>query len=82
MDRYKWIVYGDDDTVMFIDNVLALVNQLDHNHPYLISDCIWWPEGGHGMSLVLDLGFRVWVRVKGFLHAPQAGHMPVSAVML
>ncbi|KAK9864797.1 hypothetical protein WJX84_005872 [Apatococcus fuscideae] len=44
MNNYKWILYGDDDTVFFIDNVLDLVKDLDHNMPYFISDAIWWPN--------------------------------------
>lgn len=43
-DGYKWILYGDDDTVFNIDNVLRLVNQLDHNNPYLLTDCLWFPD--------------------------------------
>ena len=53
--KYKWIVYGDDDTVMFIDNILHLLNTgsgLDWRKPYLLSDCIWWPEGTFGEALL------------------------------
>lgn len=49
MENYKWILYGDDDTVFFIDNVLDLVKDLDHNMPYFISDAIWWPNWSPGM---------------------------------
>lgn len=45
---YKWLLYGDDDTVFFLDNIIAMLSTLDHNQPYLLSDCLWWPEGGHG----------------------------------
>lgn len=55
MDNYKWILYGDDDTVFFIDNVLDLVKDLDHNMPYFISDAIWWPNWNPGESLVVGL---------------------------
>lgn len=47
---YKWILYGDDDTVFFQDNVIAMLGTLDHRQPYLLSDCLWWPEGGNGKS--------------------------------
>lgn len=55
--KYKWIVYGDDDTVMFIDNILHTLNTgsgLDWRKPYLLSDCIWWPEGTFGEILRLS----------------------------
>ncbi len=42
------MLYGDDDTVFFLDNVIALLNTLDWRQPYLLSDCLWWPEGGQG----------------------------------
>ena len=47
---YKWIVYGDDDTVMFVDNILRTLNSgvMDWRDPYFVSDCLWWPEGGSG----------------------------------
>lgn len=51
MENYKWILYGDDDTVFFIDNVLDLVKDLDHNMPYFISDAIWWPNWSPGIPL-------------------------------
>jgi len=41
-DSYKWILYGDDDTLWFVDNVLDLVKDFDHNLPYFITDNIWW----------------------------------------
>ena len=49
VDSWKWMLYGDDDTVFFMDNVLKLLNELDHNVPYFISDCIWWPMNGNGV---------------------------------
>ena len=45
---YKWILYGDDDTFWFIDNVLTHLDQLDPNMPYLLSDNIWMKERGSG----------------------------------
>ena len=44
MDKYKWILNGDDDTVFIIENVLAMVNRLDHELAYHLSDNIWFPE--------------------------------------
>ena len=42
--QFKWILYGDDDTLFAIDNVLAMVNRFDHNQPYFLADNIWFPE--------------------------------------
>lgn len=50
VDSYKWILYGDDDTVFAIDNVINILSNLDPAQPYLLSDAIWWPEGGRGGS--------------------------------
>ena len=47
---YKWILYGDDDTFWFIDNVLAYLDQLDPDMPYLLSDNIWMKERTSGMG--------------------------------
>ncbi|KAK9837693.1 hypothetical protein WJX74_003187 [Apatococcus lobatus] len=43
-DNFKFVLYGDDDTVFFPDNILDLVNGLDHEMPYFMTDCIWFPE--------------------------------------
>lgn len=50
MDKYKWILYGDDDTVWVPENVLKMLNGLDHTMPYFLSDHIWFPEW-HGMPI-------------------------------
>lgn len=44
LNNYKWILYGDDDTVFFPQNVLDLVNSLDHEMPYYLTDHLWFPE--------------------------------------
>ncbi|KAK9828631.1 hypothetical protein WJX72_001195 [[Myrmecia] bisecta] len=46
--NYKWMLYGDDDTVFYLNNVLELVQGLDHNMPYLITDHVWWPDHRDG----------------------------------
>lgn len=51
IDNYKWILYGDDDTVFFIDNVMETLKQFDWRQPYLFTDCLWWPQNGSGKSL-------------------------------
>ena len=38
---YKWMLYGDDDTLFFIPNVLRLLEGLDHLVPLAISDDLW-----------------------------------------
>ena len=42
--RFKWLLYGDDDTLYAIENVLAMVNRFDHRKPYFLADSIWFPE--------------------------------------
>ena len=49
--EWKWMLYGDDDTVFFLDNVVALLETLDWRQPYLLSDSLWWPEGGSGTEI-------------------------------
>ena len=43
---------------MFIDNILHTLNSgyLDWRRPYLLSDCLWWPEGSMGALLSEHLG--------------------------
>ena len=36
-DTYKWLLYGDDDTVWFMDGVLDMLADLDPDTPYFIS---------------------------------------------
>ena len=36
-ETYKWLLYGDDDTVWFVDGVLDLLSNLDPNTPYFIT---------------------------------------------
>ncbi len=53
VDKYKWILYGDDDTVFNIDNVLRLVNGLNASNPYLLTDALWFPQGITGVWVVV-----------------------------
>ncbi|KAL3136186.1 hypothetical protein ABBQ32_007200 [Trebouxia sp. C0010 RCD-2024] len=50
-NSYKWILYGDDDTFWFIDNVLIHLDQLDPDMPYLLSDNIWMKERASDMAM-------------------------------
>jgi len=41
--EYKWMLWGDDDTMWFPHGASALLRSWDHTSPHLISDN-WWPE--------------------------------------
>ncbi len=53
LDSFKWVLYGDDDTVFFVDGALDMLENLDYNMPYLLSDDVWFVEddGKHGLLL-------------------------------
>ena len=36
-DSYKWMLFGDDDTVFFIDNIADFLSDFDPQVPYFIS---------------------------------------------
>ena len=39
--QYKWMLYGDDDTLFFMPNVLRLLERLDHRVPLAITENLW-----------------------------------------
>ncbi len=41
-DTFKWLLYGDDDTVFFTEAALGLASTMDSELPYVITDNIWW----------------------------------------
>ncbi|KAK9848859.1 hypothetical protein WJX84_012447 [Apatococcus fuscideae] len=41
-DTYKWLLYGDDDTVWFLEGVMSMLEDLDPDMPYFITDHMWW----------------------------------------
>lgn len=43
IESYKWMLFGDDDTVFYVDNILRMLETLDHTMPYILSDHIWFP---------------------------------------
>ena len=45
-NAYKWMLYGDDDTLWFMEGVLQLLDSFDHNVPYAITDEIFWHNWG------------------------------------
>ena len=55
IDSYKWILFGDDDTVFYVDNALRMLETLDHTMPYILSDHIWFPTDLKGMPHLLRL---------------------------
>ncbi|KAK9807886.1 hypothetical protein WJX72_012243 [[Myrmecia] bisecta] len=44
-DTYKWLLYGDDDTIWFMDAVMNMVEDLDPHVPYFLTDHMWWSSG-------------------------------------
>ena len=53
LESFKWVLYGDDDTVFFVDGALDMLENLDYNMPYLLSDDVWFVEddGKHALLL-------------------------------
>ncbi|GAB4822791.1 hypothetical protein N2152v2_009837 [Parachlorella kessleri] len=49
-DSYEWLLYGDDDTVWFMDSVLDIISKLDPQQPHFITDHFWFwrQEVDHG----------------------------------
>ena len=35
--QYKWLLYGDDDTIWFVNGVLELAGNLDSTLPYIVT---------------------------------------------
>lgn len=42
---YKWVLYGDDDTIFFLDTILRLLEDFDETLPYFITGTC---KGGGG----------------------------------
>ena len=38
------MIYGDDDTIWHLSNVLKLLEPFDHSLPYALSDFLLWPD--------------------------------------
>ncbi|KAK9803696.1 hypothetical protein WJX73_002056 [Symbiochloris irregularis] len=43
-DSYKWLMYGDDDTLFFPHALKRTLQNLDPNIPYFLTDHMWWTE--------------------------------------
>ncbi|KAG2501562.1 hypothetical protein HYH03_000069 [Edaphochlamys debaryana] len=44
-ESYKWMMYGDDDTLFYINAVKRMLSEYDHNLPLAFSDNLWY--GGY-----------------------------------
>ncbi|DBA79457.1 TPA: hypothetical protein ACH3X2_007729 [Trebouxia sp. C0005] len=42
--QYSWLLYGDDDTLFFVDSVSELLQDFDPSLPYVITDHYWWAD--------------------------------------
>jgi hypothetical protein len=53
---YKWMLYGDDDTVFVLENVAKLLEGYDSALPLLLSDSYWWvPAAADGASVHVQI---------------------------
>ncbi|BDA47330.1 hypothetical protein COCOBI_10-1760 [Coccomyxa sp. Obi] len=43
-DSFKWLFYGDDDTVFFLEGAMNVVKDLDPNMPYFLTDNMWFSQ--------------------------------------
>ncbi|KAG2491057.1 hypothetical protein HYH03_010503 [Edaphochlamys debaryana] len=41
-ETYKWMLYGDDDTLFYMPGVLKLLAHFDPNQPLAITDNLWY----------------------------------------
>ena len=39
-NSFKWLLFGDEDTVFFVDNVLELLQDFDPSMPYIITGAV------------------------------------------
>ena len=67
-DSYKWMMYGDDDTVFYLDNVMRMLEPLDHTMPYFITDHIWFLRSlTEGMCVHWSSGMHLRVSCQAYL---------------
>ena len=45
-NSFKWLLFGDEDTVFFVDNVLELLQDFDPSMPYIITGAVLPVAGG------------------------------------
>ncbi|KAK9819548.1 hypothetical protein WJX74_009907 [Apatococcus lobatus] len=59
--QYKWQLYGDDDTIWFVNGALELAQKLDSDMPYMVTDAGYWHHWGKA-------GFHAKFEEDGPLH--------------
>ncbi|GIL93811.1 hypothetical protein Vretimale_188 [Volvox reticuliferus] len=59
-DKYKWMLYGDDDTIFYMTGVLKLLANFDPEQPLAITDNIWFytQHTNPGAPRCLPCGFN------------------------
>ncbi len=68
-DSFKWLFYGDDDTVFFLKGAMNVVKDLDPNMPYFLTGTFC-----HQLNLYINTPFGSNV-VRGhfcFMHPKSA----------
>ena len=81
-DTYKWMLYGDDDTLFFVDAVLDLLHPLDPELPYAISDNIWFEANSALVSGPYLLGTLYRSARQGLLWGRICFHAHCSSVLM
>ncbi|KAL3145279.1 hypothetical protein ABBQ32_001016 [Trebouxia sp. C0010 RCD-2024] len=69
IESYKWMLFGDDDTVFYVDNILRMLETLDHTMPYILSDHIWFPTDLESAGMIFSQGL---MRMRGYDQIEQA----------
>ncbi|KAG2483930.1 hypothetical protein HYH03_017251 [Edaphochlamys debaryana] len=64
-ETYKWMLYGDDDTLFFVENVKTLLRDYDPELPYVISDVLWHKRKRYAMEAPRCLPCHV---TQGYVH--------------
>lgn len=59
-DTYKWLLYGDDDTVWFMESVMKLLQDFDPNLPYFITG--WFHTVGFTQLVIHGLTCKITCR--------------------
>lgn len=66
VDNYKWILFGEDDTVFFVENTLKLLGHLDHELPYFLTDNIQYPQNHIDGTWMMSAVYGVCVQACRF----------------
>ena len=52
-NSFKWLFFGDEDTVFFVDNALELLQDFDPSMPYIITGAVL-PVAGECPGVLLE----------------------------